>query len=119
VYRALLADDIDASSILFVGDSAGGGLSLSTMVALRDRGLPSPAGAALLSPWVDLDATGASMDENAPYDFVTRRGLEVYARRFVGLHDRKNPLAAPIHADLRGLAPLLVQVGGAETLRDD
>jgi acetyl esterase/lipase len=89
------------------------------MVALRDRGLPLPAAAVLVSPWVDLEAASASVRENAAWDFVTRRGLEVYTRRFVRREDLRNPLAAPIHADFAGLPPLLVQVGEVEALRDD
>jgi acetyl esterase/lipase len=131
IYCHLLSGGADAASglgpsaplqpsrIVLAGESAGAGLSLSTMVALRERGLPLPAAAVLVSPWVDLEATSASMVENAPWDFVTRRGLDVYARRFVRAEDMRHPLAAPIHADLRGLPPLLVQVGEVETLRDD
>jgi acetyl esterase/lipase len=119
VYLHLLARGVAPSRVVLAGESAGAGLSLSTMIALRDRGLPLPAGAALVSPWVDLEATSASVVENAAWDFVTRRGLDVYARRFVRPADLRNPLAAPIHADLRGLPPLLVQVGEVEALRDD
>ncbi len=119
VYRALLAMGISPSRIVVAGDSAGGGLTASTLLALRDRNLPMAAAGVLISPWTDLEGTGPSMTSNAEWDYVTRHGLDVYARRFVRRHDIRNPLAAPVHADLRGLPPLLVQVGDAETLRDD
>jgi acetyl esterase/lipase len=117
-YRYLLGR-VDASRIVIAGESAGGGLTLSTLVALRDAREPMPAAAVAISPWVDLEMTGASMHTNARYDYVSREVLRVYAKRFVATRDLRNPLAAPIHANLRGLPPLLVQAGGAETLLDD
>lgn len=118
-YRWLVRHTGDAGRVVVAGDSAGGGLTFSTLLAARDAGDPLPAGAFALSPWVDLEATGASMVSNAPYDYVSREVLHVYARRFVRPHEHRHPLAAPLHADLRGLPPLLVQAGGAEVLLDD
>jgi epsilon-lactone hydrolase len=118
-YRWLLERGVQPSRIVLAGESAGAGLVLSLLVALRDAGAPLPAAAVCVSPWVDLDVTGKSMEQNARFDYVTRNVLRRYARYFVPTGDTRNPLAAPIHADLRGLPPLLVLAGEAETLLDD
>jgi acetyl esterase/lipase len=118
-YRWLLESGYDPRRIVVGGESAGGGLTLSTLVALRDARVPLPAAAFCISPWTDLEMRGDSMISNARYDYVSREVLRDYAKRFVGKHDLRNPLAAPIHADLRGLPPLLLLVGGAEVLLDD
>jgi monoterpene epsilon-lactone hydrolase len=118
-YQWLLDQGIRPARIVVAGESAGAGLVLSMLVALRDSLVPLPAAAVCISPWVDLEMRGQSMVDNAPYDYVSREVLHAYVRRFVGKHDVRNPLAAPIHADLRGLPPLLVLAGGAEVLLDD
>jgi acetyl esterase/lipase len=118
-YRWLLSRGIDSKRIAIAGESAGGGLTMSTLVAARDAGDPLPAGSVVISPWVDLEMTGGTMRANERYDFVNRATLEVFARRFVRDHERRNPLASALHADLAGLPPLLIQAGGAETLLDD
>ncbi len=118
-YRWLLQQDVPPRRIVIAGDSAGGGLTLSTLVSLRDSGLPAPAAAVCLSPWVDLEALGTTVDENDRYDYISRRALVQYRKRFVDDGDVRHPLAAPLYADLRGLPPVLIQVGSAETLLDD
>ena len=118
-YRFLLARGIAAGQIALAGDSAGGGLVLSTLLALRDAAEPLPAGAACLSAWVDLEMTGSTMRENARFDYVTHGALDGSATRFLGNASRRDPRAAPIHADLRGVPPLLLQAGSAEVLLDD
>jgi acetyl esterase/lipase len=118
-YRWLLETGFAPNRIMIAGESAGGGLTLSTLVALRDARVPLPAAAVCVSPWVDLEMRGETMTTNARYDYVSREVLRDYVRRFVGKHDLRNPLAAPIHADLSGLPPLLVLAGGAEVLLDD
>lgn len=118
-YRWLLGTGVDASRIVVAGESAGGGLTLSTLVALRAAGDPLPACAVCISPWVDLEMRGASMASNARYDYVSLPVLRDFARRFVREDQLRDPRAAPIHADLRGLPPLLVLAGGAEVLLDD
>ncbi len=118
-YRWLLGTGVDASRIVVAGESAGAGLTLSTLVALRAAGDPLPACAVCISPWVDLEMKGASMVSNARYDYVSRAVLRVFARRFVRADQLRDPRAAPIHADLRSLPPLLVVAGGAEVLLDD
>jgi monoterpene epsilon-lactone hydrolase len=118
-YRWLLGRGIAPSRIVVAGESAGGALVLSLLVTLRDAGTPLPAAAVCVSPWVDLEMTGPSMQDNARFDYVARHVLEQDVRYFVPNGDTRNPLAAPIHADLRGLPPLLVLAGEAETLLDD
>jgi monoterpene epsilon-lactone hydrolase len=118
-YRFLLKEGVDPKRLVIGGDSAGGGLAIATLVKLRDDGLPLPAAGVCLSPWVDLEGLGASMDENARYDYICRRAINQYRKRFVDDKDVRHPLAAPLYADLTGLPPLLIQVGSAETLLDD
>jgi acetyl esterase/lipase len=106
--------------IVVAGDSAGGGLTVATLLAVRDAGLPAPAAGVCISPWVDLEGTGESMTTRADHDpIVQREGLRRMAEWYLGAAHPRTPLAAPLHADLEGLPPLLVQVGTAETLLDD
>jgi acetyl esterase/lipase len=119
-YRVLLRSGYSASSIVLAGDSAGGGLVMSLMVAARDAGLPMPAGAVLISPWVDLECQGRSMTTKAAADpSITREGLLTNAALYLGRTAAQTPLASPLLADLSGLPALLLQVGTAEILLDD
>jgi monoterpene epsilon-lactone hydrolase len=120
-YRWLLKSGYGARQIVLAGDSAGGGLAAATLVALRDAGDPLPAGAALLSPWTDLEGTGPSCQTRAELDpMVTPMGLRAMARLYVGeAGNLRDPLASPLLAKLHGLPPLLVQAGDWEILRDD
>ncbi len=118
-YRGLLERGYDPQRIALGGESAGGGLTLSTLVAARDGGVPLPRAAFLISPWLDLEGLGASMQRNRRYDYLDGALLRAYAARFVMPHQLREPLAAPLYADLRGLPELLIHVGGAEVLLDD
>lgn len=120
-YRWLLAQGIKPARIVIAGDSAGGGLTLAALIALRDLGLPAPAAGVCLSPWTDLEGTGESMRTRAAEDpVVSREMIVALAKLYVGEQgDMHDPLAAPLYADLTGLPPLLIQVGNAETLLDD
>src|SRR5216683_4399997 len=123
-YRWLLAQGYKPNKIVISGDSAGGGLVLATLLALRDANVAMPACAVPISPWTDMEGTGASMKTNAAKDPMvapsgSNGGLLNMAKAYVGSADPKNPLASPLHADYRGLPPLLIQVGGTETLLDD
>lgn len=120
-YRCLLDQGISAQRIALCGDSAGGGLAVALMTCLRQQALPLPAAAALMSPWVDMAATGDSFEANAARDPVTSRELILrMARTYLGRGgDPRHPLASPVHADLSGLPPMLVQVGEDEVLLDD
>jgi epsilon-lactone hydrolase len=119
VYRALLARAA-ANAIVVSGESAGGGLALAMMLALRDRSQPLPAAAALFSPWTDLAGTSESLRTNSRSCamFNGSSGKRV-AAAYLGDADPRNPLASPLYADLANLPPLLVHVGADETMLDD
>jgi monoterpene epsilon-lactone hydrolase len=119
-YRGLLDAGQSPGSIVVAGDSAGGGLTLSLLLALREAGTPLPAGAALFSPWTDLAATGDSVRTNADRcAMFNGPDIGPSARYYLGTTDPRNPLASPLYADLKGLPPLLMHVGEDEVLRDD
>lgn len=119
-YRWLLSQGIEPGRIVIAGDSAGGGLTLAVLVALRDAGVKMPAAGIPISPWVDLEALGESMTTKAAVDPIVQRDLVMpMAKFYLGGRDPRTPLAAPLYADLRGLPPLLILVGSAETLLDD
>jgi phosphinothricin tripeptide acetyl hydrolase len=119
--RWLAGQGVDPRRIVFAGDSAGGGLSIATCLALRDAGDPLPAAVVCMSPLTDLAKEGLSMRTKIDLDpMVNPASSEAYARRYVGEHgDRKAPLASPLYADLRSLPPMQILVGTWEVLLDD
>jgi acetyl esterase/lipase len=118
--RWVYAQGFAPARAAIAGDSAGGGLTLATLLALRDAGDALPAAAVCISPWTDLAATGESLRTKASVDpMVTEGPLREMALAYLGGKDARTPLASPLYADLRGLPPLLVQVGDAELLLDD
>jgi acetyl esterase/lipase len=119
-YRFLLQHGFSPKRIALAGDSAGGGLVVATLVALRDAGEKLPATGVCLSPWIDLECLGDSMKTKAEVDpMVQKEGVLQLAALYLGGKSPRTPLAAPLYADLSGLPPLLIQVGTAETLLDD
>ncbi|QGG94005.1 alpha/beta hydrolase [Actinomarinicola tropica] len=120
-YRWVLAGGVEPSRVVVAGDSAGGGLTLATVVALRDAGDPLPAAGVCLSPWADLTQSGSTMAEKADADpMVHAEDLDRWAAAYAGADG--DPAASglsPVFADLSGLPPLLVEVGTAEVLLDD
>jgi phosphinothricin tripeptide acetyl hydrolase len=119
-YRWLLDQAIAPERIVIAGDSAGGGLTVATLLALREARVPLPAGGVCISPWVDLTCSGASYATKADADpIVQRSGVEEMARAYLGATSPRTPLASPLFADLRGLPPLLIHVGSDEVLLDD
>ncbi|HEY2166228.1 MAG TPA: alpha/beta hydrolase [Jatrophihabitantaceae bacterium] len=120
VYEGLLAQGVDPSRIVLAGESAGGGLAIATLLALREAGTALPACAFLMSPYADLSLSGESLDERAALDPVlTPAGLRVRAVEYLAGADAADPLISPIFGDLRGLPPLLIQVGSHEILLSD
>jgi epsilon-lactone hydrolase len=120
-YRWLLDQGIDASHLVFAGDSAGGGLVVTTMLLARERGLPLPAGGMLLSPWLDHAHTGSSWDENAAKDVLLSRE---FSQRLTAIllgdsGDPQDPPVSPLYADLAGLPPLYIQASRDEGIVDD
>ncbi|HEY7436809.1 MAG TPA: alpha/beta hydrolase [Methylomirabilota bacterium] len=119
-YRWLLDQAVAPEHIVIAGDSAGGGLTVATLLALREARVPLPAGGVCISPWVDLTCGGASYATKAAADPIVRRaGVEEMARAYLGATPPRTPLASPLFADLRGLPPLLIHVGTDEVLLDD
>jgi acetyl esterase/lipase len=120
-YRELLDSGVDPATIVFAGDSAGGGLTITTSLSARDAGLPLPAGLLTFSPGVDATRTGESMRTKEGIDPIfTRAALDHTAAMYLNGADPRQPLLSPaVLADLTGFPPLLIQVGANEILLDD
>jgi epsilon-lactone hydrolase len=119
-YEGLLAQGIDPGRIALAGESAGGGLAVATLLALREAGTPLPSGAYLMSPYADLTLSGETLADRQALDAVlTPEGLRARVPDYVGSADPSNPLISPIFGDLSGLPPLLIQVGSNEILLSD
>ena len=119
-YRWLVGTLGSSAGIVVLGESAGGGLALRLMVALRDAGDPLPAAAVVLSPWTDLAMTGPSIKSNAESEALFSQAfLERNMKNITGVTDYRDPRVSPLYADLSGLPPLLIHVSGDEVLRDD
>ncbi len=119
-YRWLLSQGVPPGRIVFAGDSAGGNLTVATLLALRDEHQPLPAGAVPISPWVDLARSpdGGSLQANARYDWGVPSELPRWAAAYAGAVPLTTPRVSPGHADLTGLPPLHVLWGSREMLRD-
>jgi monoterpene epsilon-lactone hydrolase len=120
-YDWMLGQGLTPGNVALAGDSAGGNLVLAAMLALRERGLPLPVSAVLMSPWTDLAATGTSYVTRAEADPIHQRPMILaLAKNYLGGQgDPCDPLVSPLYANLRGLPPLLIQVGDRETVLDD
>lgn len=119
-YRWLLDAGFPPRTIVIGGDSAGGGLAVALLLALKDADLEQPAGAVLFSPWTDLSGSGASVRSRAEADPMVNAGaLGAMAAQYLGTTPATTPGASPLFGDLAGLPPLLIQVGDAEILLDD
>ena len=120
-YAWMFDQGLKPENIVFAGDSAGGNLVLTTMLGLRERGLPLPAAGALMSPWTDLAATGESYVGRAGVDPIHQRPMILaLAKNYLGEGgDPRDPQVSPLYADLAGLPPLLIQVGDRETVLAD
>lgn len=119
-YKWLLEKGVQPGQIVIAGDSAGGGLAIALLVSLRERKLPMPAAAVVLSPWTDLSTNGESWQENAEVDYLIHGSkLREAARIYLDDRDPQTPLASPVYANLQGLPPLLIHVGSEEVLLSD
>jgi acetyl esterase/lipase len=120
-YQWLLDTGIQPAHVALIGDSAGGGLAITTILRAREKGFPLPAASMPLSPWLDMEAKGEAFDTNRERDvLVTRDIIRTMAGTFLGEHGSPDdPLANPLHAELRGLPPLYIQTGADEALLTD
>jgi acetyl esterase/lipase len=119
-YEALLDNGVAPSDIVFAGESAGGGLAIATLVNARDHGLPLPAAALVMSPYVDLTLAGTTMETKAEADpLLSQELLQARVRDYTAGQDAALPLISPVFADLSGLPPLIIQAGSHEVLLDD
>jgi len=119
-YRWLLKEGHRPEQVVIAGDSSAGGLTVATMLTLREDGAALPAGGVPISPWVDLACTGETLETNATADLTaTKASLQRMAGQYLNGANPRTPLASPLYADLSGLPPLLIVVGGDEALLDD
>jgi len=120
VYTHLINDGIKPSDILIAGDSAGGGLAIASLLAIRDRGFLLPNACLVISPWADLTNSSESHQTKSKKDvMLTRKQLDVDANMYSHGMDLRNPLISPVFADMTGLPPLFIQVGSDEILLND
>ena len=121
IYRSLLTEGFKPGDIFIAGDSAGGGLTIATLLSLRHAGVPLPAAAVLLSPFLDVSASGESATTRADQDpWFDPSDLAVVADNYCDdADDLKNPLVSPVFANVAGLPPTLIQVGDDEILLSD
>ncbi|WP_448110996.1 alpha/beta hydrolase [Pseudomonas lini] len=121
VYRALLENGVNAEHLVLAGDSAGGGLCMALMLAAKAAGLPLPAAAVVMSPWVDMAQTGESWNLQKTRDPLLGplAGKTLMADTYLQGAEPLNPLASPLYGDLQSLPPVLIQVGSRECLLDD
>lgn len=118
-YRWLLAQGILPSNIMIVGESAGGGLCLATLLALRDQGIPLPVAAVAISPWTDLKCTGESYRTKNKVSLAPLNSWTVFSKYYAGDNDPCLPWISPLYGDLHGLPPILINAGEDDELIDD
>jgi epsilon-lactone hydrolase len=119
-YEALLQNGARPSDIVFAGESSGGGLVIATLLNARDRGLPLPAAAFVMSPYVDLTLSGTTMRTKHEVDrLLSRENLQPRVNDYTAGQDATSWLISPVFADLSGVPPLIIQAGSHEVLLDD
>ena len=119
MYAALLSADIDAESVIFAGESAGGGLALASALKAKADGLPLPCGLVLMSPWTDLTVSGESIQLEEKDPVLSVEALRNSARMYIGTDKVDNPYISPVYGELSGLPPVLVQAGAREIILSD
>lgn len=119
-YRFVLGEGFAPGNLILGGESAGGNLTAALLLKLRDLGLQQPAGAYLLSPWLDMTQSGDSYAARGPHDpMITHAALEACSGAYRAGASGEDPLISPVKADLAGLPPLFIQVGADEVLLSD
>jgi len=118
-YRWLLGQRVKPGNIAIVGESAGAGLCLASLIAIRDENLPLPAAGVGFSPWTDLTLSGSSYRTNALRDISTLGSWDVWSKYYVGSNDPTHPWISPLYGNLHSLPPIFIQVGSHEILLDD
>jgi acetyl esterase/lipase len=118
-YRWLLNQGVQSSDVIIVGESAGAGLCLASLLAFRDEGLAMPSAGVALSPWTDLKCTGKSYQKNMYKDISILGSWEVWSKYYYGSNDPENPWISPLYGDLSNLPPIMIVVGDHEILLDD
>ena len=118
-YRWLLSMGIKSKSLIIGGGSAGGGLAVATLLKLKELNIPLPAAVVLLSPWVDLSCQGKSLKTNAKYEPLLASIIRICAEAYAHGTPKKDPFLSPIYGNLKGLPPMLIQVGNLEILLDE
>lgn len=120
VYQWLLDQGYLSTNMIIAGDSAGGGLSVATVLALKEKSASLPAAVVCLSPWADLALTGQSHTTKAKAEAILNKDvLHEWALCYTDESNLTNPLVSPVHGDFHGFPPLLIQVGSEEILLDD
>jgi len=119
VYRELLSMGFKPGNILVAGESAGGGLCLALLLAIKEQGIPHPAAAVAISPWTDLSCSGDSYKTKNKYSLAPLDSWFVFSRHFCGSHDPRTPLISPLFGDMAGLPPLFINSGTDDELYDD
>jgi acetyl esterase/lipase len=118
-YQWLLDQGFTSRNIAFIGDSAGGGLCLTLLLALKERGITLPAAAVAVSPWTDLSCSGQAYFENAARCLSPQGCWQAFAAHYTAGHDPRDPMVSPLFGDLEGLPPLFITAGDQEILLDD
>lgn len=120
VYRSLIEEGVARSSIATTGDSAGGGLAIAFQLRARELGMPLPSATMLISPWLDVEAKGNTIDSNRNLDKVVDPDpIPIIGASYAGKESLRHPMISPVHADLSGFGPIFIQVGSYEVLLDD
>ncbi len=119
VYQSVLEKGYLPNDIIIMGESAGGGLTLALLLALRDKKLPLPKAAVSISPWVDLSCTNESYHTKNKKSLAPLNSWNVFGKYYVGKHDVKNPYISPLNGNLKGLPPIYINAGENDELFDD
>ncbi len=119
IYKSMLDKGYSAENIITIGESAGGGLNLAMLLALKDKNLPLPKAAVAISPWTDLSCSGDSYTTKNKVSVAPSNCWKVFSHYYVGKSNVHDPYISPLYGDLKGLPPLFINSGEADELYDD